>query len=157
MFIGINDGDAEAIIRQSLEIGDLPTKFVFRGGSMVPGEKFATRIEGFASQILTRDVQNTTDPKVKDWVNRFTTYTKRPISGNSWFGLSLYDSVYMLAQAMSEAGTVDDPAKIAAKLKGMQYNGVRTIRYDADGRARSDIDIGMIKGGKSFSVPAKSR
>jgi branched-chain amino acid transport system substrate-binding protein len=31
---------------------------------------------------------------------------------------------------------------------------VRTMRFDKDGRAQSDIDIGMLKGGKISSVRA---
>lgn len=157
LFIGINDADAESIIRQSLEIGGIPTKFMYRGGSLGPGEKYASKIDGFASQILTRDLQTTSDPKVKDWIARYEAFTKRPIGANSWYGLSMYDAVFMLAQAMTAANSVDDSAKIAAKLKGLQYNGVRNMRFDSDGRVHSDIDVGMVKGGKTYSVPAKSR
>jgi hypothetical protein len=31
------------------------------------------------------------------------------------------------------------------------------MSYDAEGHARTDIDIGMLKGGKTFSVPVKMK
>ena len=74
---------------------------------------------------------------------------------NTYWALTFYDSAFMLARAMEAAGTVTDSKAIAAKLKGMRYDGVRQMRYDTDGRAFTDIDIGMIKDGKTFSVAAK--
>jgi hypothetical protein len=53
------------------------------------------------------------------------------------------------------APTTDIKA-ITAKLKDIRYDGVRTMRFDKDGRAQSDIDIGMLKGGKVTSVRASA-
>ena len=58
----------------------------------------------------------------------------------------------MMAKAMEEVGSVTDVKAIAAKIKTMRYDGVRTMRFDKDGRANSDIDIGMLKDGKVTSV-----
>ena len=46
-----------------------------------------------------------------------------------------------------------DYAKVD-KLKGMKYDGVRQMQLDPQGFARTDIDIGFIKGGKTYSTPA---
>ena len=157
MFIGYSDPDAEAIVRQSLEIGGLPKRFIYRGGSGAPGIKYANKIEGFAWQILTRDLDNTTDPKVVAWTNQYKAFTKKDVTPTTYWALTFYDSVFMLAKAMEAAGTVSDPKAIAAKLKGMRYEGVRRMSYDAEGHARSDIDIGILKGGKVFSIPVKMK
>jgi len=155
MFIGYSDPDAEAIVRQSLEVGDIPLRFIYRGGSGAPAVKYASKIQSFAWQILTRDLSSPTDPKVKAWIERYKAYTKKDVTANTYWALTFYDSAFMLARAMEAAGTVTDSKAIAAKLKGMRYDGVRQMRYDTEGRAFTDIDIGMIKDGKTFSVAAK--
>jgi len=60
----------------------------------------------------------------------------------------------MFSRAMETAGSVTDAKAIAAKLKGMKYDGVRQMQLDPQGFARTDIDIGFIKGGKTYSTPA---
>jgi len=155
LFVGYSDPDVEAIVRQSLEVGGLPTRFIYRGGSGAPGRKYAEKIEAFAWQILTRDLDTGNDPKVKAWMGRYKTETKKDITPTTYWALTFYDTVFMLGQAMEAAGTVTDAKAIAEKLKGSSYDGVRAMRYDREGRARTDIDIGILKGGKVYSVAAK--
>ena len=154
MLTGTNDAMVEAIIRQSTEIGGLPKKFMYRGGSSAPALKYTKQIDGFTWQILTRDLDNATDPKVKGWVDRYKAFTKKEVSPNTYWALTFYDSVFMLAGAMEEVGSTTDIKAITAKLKDMKYDGVRTMRFDKDGRAQSDIDLGIMKDGKSTSVRA---
>jgi len=155
LFIGYADPDAEAIVRQSLEIGNLPKKFVYRGGSGSPAVKYADKIDGFVWQILTRDLATPGDDKVKGWIERYKAFTKKDVVANTYWALTFYDAVFMLGKAMDAAGTTTDQAAIAAKLKGMVYDGVRKMSFDADGRAVTDVDIGVIKDGKSYSIPEK--
>ncbi len=155
LFVGYSDPDVEAIVRQSLEVGGLPTRFIYRGGSGAPGRKYADKIEGFAWQILTRDLDTSSDPKVKAWIGRYRAEVRKDITPTTYWALTFYDTVFMLGHAMEAAGSVSDAHAIAAKLKGASYDGVRTMRYDRDGRARTDIDIGILKGGKVYSVSAK--
>lgn len=155
LFIGYSDPDAEAIVRQSLEVGDLPLRFIYRGGSGAPATKYVNRIQGFAWQIHTRDLATATEPKVKAWIDRYKAFTKKEVTPQTYWALTFYDTVFMLGKAMEAAGSVTDSKAIAAKLKGMRYEGVRNMRYDADGRAQTDFDIGMILDGKTFSIAAK--
>lgn len=157
MLTGTNDAMVEAILRQVTELGGLPTKFMYRGGSGAPALKYAKAVEGFTWQILSRDIDNTSDPKVKAWVERYKAYTKKDVSPNTYWALTFYDTVFMVAKAMEEVGSTTDTKAIAAKVKGMQYEGVRTMRFDKDGRAQSDIDIGMLKAGKVTSVRASAQ
>jgi branched-chain amino acid transport system substrate-binding protein len=156
LFIGYSDPDAEAIVRQTLEVGDLPTNFIYRGGSGAPARKYADKIKAFSWQILTREVEATDDPKVKEWVARYKAETKKDVTATTYWALTFYDTVYMLMKAMEQAGSVTDSKAIAAKLKGAQYDGVRGMRFDKDGHARTDIDIGILKGGKTLVIPAKA-
>lgn len=154
LFIGYSDPDAEAIVRQSLEVGGLPTRFIYRGGSGAPAAKYAPRIDGFAWQILTRDLDTTGDAKVKAWIDRYKAATKKDVTATTYWALTFYDTLFMLSRAMEAAGSVTDAKAIADKLKGMKYDGVRQMQLDPQGFARTDIDIGFIKGGKTYSTPA---
>jgi branched-chain amino acid transport system substrate-binding protein len=154
MLTGTNDAVVEAIVRQSTELGNLPKKFLYRGGSGAPGIKYSKQIDGFVWQILTRDLDYASDPKVKEWMERYKAFTKKDMSPNTYWALTFYDTVFMMAKAMEQVGSVTDLKAIAASVKGMSYEGVRTMRFDRDGRAQSDIDIGMLKHGKISSVRA---
>jgi len=156
MLTGTNDALVEAILRQATELGGLPKKFMYRGGSGAPALKYAKAVDGFTWQILTRDLDNAADPKVKAWIERYKAFTKKEPSPNTYWGLTFYDSVFMLAKAMEEVGSATDIKALTAKVKSMSYEGVRTMRFDKDGRAQSDIDIGMLKGGKVSSVRASA-
>jgi branched-chain amino acid transport system substrate-binding protein len=154
MLIGTNDAIVEAIVRQSTELGNLPKKFLYRGGSGGPGIKYANQIDGFVWQILTRDLDYASEPKVKDWIERYKAFTKKDVSPSTYWALTFYDTVFMMAKAMEDVGSVTDVKAIADDVKSMRYEGVRTMRFDKDGRAQSDIDIGMLKDGKITSVRA---
>lgn len=154
LLTGTNDALVEAIVRQSIEVGNLPKKFLYRGGSGAPGIKYAKQIDGFAWQILTRDLDYPSDSKVKDWIQRYKAFTKKNVSPNTYWALTFYDTVFMMAKAMEQVGSVTDVKAIADNIKTQRYDGVRTMRFDKDGRAQSDIDIGLLKGGKISSIRA---
>ena len=156
MLTGTNDALVEAILRQAAELGGLPKKFMYRGGSGAPAIKYAKAVDGFTWQILTRDIDSTSDPKVKAWVERYKAFTKRDVSPNTYWALTFYDTVFMVAKAMEEVGSSSDVKAIVARVKDMKYEGVRTMRFDKDGHAHSDIDIGMLKNGKATSVRASA-
>jgi branched-chain amino acid transport system substrate-binding protein len=156
MLTGTNDAMVEAILRQAIELGGLPKKFMYRGGSGAPAIKYSKAVDGFTWQILTRDLDNATDPKVKDWIARYKAFTKKDISPNTYWALTFYDTVFMVAKAMEEVGTPTDIDAIGAKVKGMRYEGVRTMRFDKDGHSQSDIDLGLLKDGKVSSVRARA-
>ena len=157
MLTGTNDALVEAILRQASELGGLPKKFMYRGGSGAPAIKYAKAVDGFTWQILSRDIDNTSDPKVKAWIERYKASTKKELSPNTYWALTFYDTVFMVAKAMEEVGSTSDVKAIAAKVKDMKYEGVRTMRFDKNGHAQSDIDIGMLKAGKVTSVRATAQ
>ncbi len=154
MLTGTNDALVEAILRQATELGGLPRKFMYRGGSGAPALKYAKAVDGFTWQILSRDLDNIADPKVKGWIERYKAFTKKDVSPNTYWALTFYDTVFMVAKAMEEVGSISDVGAIATKVKATKYEGVRTMRFDKDGHAQSDIDIGILKSGKVSSMRA---
>lgn len=155
IIMGFSDTEGEAIVRQSLEVGGLPTVFLFRGGSSAPGLKYKDSIKGLSWIIATRDLDSPTDPDVVNWIKRYKERFKKEVSPTTYNALYYYDFVSMLAKAMQEAGTVSDMKTIASKLRGMSYNGVEDIKFNQDGSINFEFDLGILKGGKISTVPAK--
>jgi len=155
LLVGTNDAIVESLVRQSLEVGGLPKKFLYRGGSGAPAMKYVKQLDGFTWQILTRDLDYTSDAKVKQWLVRYKAFTKKDLAPNTYWALTFYDTVFMLAHAMEAAGTTSDVKAIAAQMKTTPYDGVRTMRFDKDGRCLSDFDIGILKDGSVHSVRAQ--
>lgn len=157
LFVGTNDAVVEAIVRQTTELGGLPKKFMYRGGSGAPGIKYKDQIDGFVWQILTRDLTYGEDPKVKQWIADYKAIIGKDISPNTYWALCYYDTVFMLAKAMQEVNSTSNLEAIATKVKSMTYDGVRTMRFDKNGRARSDIDIGVLLNGQVTSTRASAQ
>jgi len=152
-FLSYPDSEAEGLVRQSLEIGGLPKQFLYRGGAMAPVVNYLDRIDGFSWQILTRDIEHSTDQAVLDWIERYKAFTGGdPVATTHW-ALTYYDTVFLLGQAMAEAGTTTDVPAISAALRNKTYSGVRTLTYDDNGRVHSLTDIGFFKDGKIYSKP----
>lgn len=58
---------------------------------------------------------------------------------------------------MQEVNSTSNLEAIATKVKSMTYDGVRTMRFDKNGRARSDIDIGVLLNGQVTSTRASAQ
>jgi branched-chain amino acid transport system substrate-binding protein len=142
------------LVRQAFELGSLPINFVYRGGSGAPAGPYLDKIGGFTWQILTRDMENPAEQKVKDFVARYKAFTGKPIASNSYFSLTYYDTMFMLTKAMQAAKSTTDAKAIAAELKKIKYDGVRNMYYDNMGLVHSDLDVGIVKkNGKPYSIP----
>ena len=154
LFIGYNDNAVAPLVRQSFELGSLPINFVYRGGSGAPAVPYIDKIGGFTWQILTRDVENPVEQKVKDFVTRYKAFTGKPIASNTYFALTYYDTMFMLIKAMQAAKSTTDTKAIAAELKKIKYDGVRNMYYDDKGLVHSDLDVGIVKkNGTPYSIP----
>jgi branched-chain amino acid transport system substrate-binding protein len=154
LFVGYTDSDVAPLIRQSLELGSLPTKLVYRGGSGAPAVGYMDKLDGFTWQILSRDMENPPDQKVKDFVERYKKFTGNTVASNTFFALGFYDTIFVLAQALHNLGKIGDSAALAAELKKIKYSGIRNMYYDEMGMVHSDFDIGIVrKNGKPYSIP----
>jgi branched-chain amino acid transport system substrate-binding protein len=60
--------------------------------------------------------------------------------------------VFMLAQAMQKAGTVDDVAKVKTALMSFTYPGLWSIRFDKTGEEVFNFDVVDIKKGGAIDV-----
>ena len=97
-----------AVCRRSFSIAAAPAR---------PGSNTPKQIDSFIWQILTRDLEHGDDPKVAHGYERYKAFTRKDASPNTYWGLTFYDTVFMMAKAMEEVGSVTDLKAIAAKVK----------------------------------------
>ena len=113
--VGYLDRWVEPFLRQAVEAGLTAPVFV---GS--PGSTFAAAadkpIANYAISITTRAVDDPNDPQTEFFREAFEArYGEAPGPGSFW-ALSYFDAVQMLAEAIEEAGTTDDLAAIAEAM-----------------------------------------
>jgi branched-chain amino acid transport system substrate-binding protein len=91
---------------------------------------------------------------VKSFIADYQAYYKTnfPYDQAPLCSSSCYDHVFMLAQAMQKAGTVDDVAKVKAALMSFTYPGLWSIRFDQTGEEVFNFDVVNIKKGGAIDV-----
>jgi branched-chain amino acid transport system substrate-binding protein len=153
LFIGYNsDGRAAAIMDAALDAG-LTKNFITRGISALPGQQRASKIDNYAWLVLGADPAYPGTDKVKDFIGRYAkTYNEDPAKV-TWFPFTHYDYIAMLAQAMEKAGTTDDVGKVAAALRGMSYDGVVRVSFDATGANTSPMGAGVLTSSGGQVIP----
>jgi branched-chain amino acid transport system substrate-binding protein len=114
--VGYLDKWVTPFLEQAVQ-ADLTTP-VFVGS---PGATFAAAVDqpaivNYAISVTTRAVDDADDPKTSVFRAAYEArYGAAPEAGTFW-ALSYFDAVQMLARAMEIAGTVDDPPAIATAL-----------------------------------------
>jgi len=150
LFPGYTDAVLYDIVRQATETG-LFTRFFLVRGSMGPGLKNKDQIDDYIAYLPKYfEIAEKTEPKVQKFISAYKAFYKRdfPYDQAPLCSSSCYDHVYMLAEAMKRAGTVDDVAKVKKEMLSFTYPGMWNIRYDSTGEAVFGFDvIHMKKGG----------
>lgn len=137
------------------------TKPVFVGA---PGSSVAAlaqtngAVAKFAWSVTTRAVDNASDPSVKTFREDFKAKYGAYPDANGFWALSYYDPVLMLTQALQDAGTVDDLAKIRTALsKVTSWPGqVMPGRFDPTTQQRVyGTQVGLAENGEITYVDAE--
>lgn len=153
VFPGYTDAVLYDIVRQATEIG--LTKFWLVRGSLGPGLKNKDAITEYIIYIPKYfEEAEKTQPKVKAFIADYQAFykTKFPYDQAPLVSSSGYDHVFMLAEAMKKAGTVDDVAKVKQALMSISYQGMWNMRFDKTGEAVFDFDVVDIKKGGKIEV-----
>jgi branched-chain amino acid transport system substrate-binding protein len=115
---GYLDTWMQPFVTQAVGAGMTDTVFVGAPGTNVSSVEKTPGVKDFVWSVTTRSVTNADDPQVeqfrKEWVDKYGT---EPDAAGFW-ALSYYDPILILTQAMQEAGTVDDLAKIRDAMVG---------------------------------------
>jgi branched-chain amino acid transport system substrate-binding protein len=153
LFPGYTDAVLYDIVRQATEVGI--TRFWLVRGSLGPGLKNKDQIDDYIIYIPKYfEEAEKTEPKVKSFIADYQAYYKTnfPYDQAPLCSSSCYDHVFMLAQAMQKAGTVDDVAKVKAALMSFTYPGLWSIRFDQTGEEVFNFDVVDIKKGGAIDV-----
>jgi branched-chain amino acid transport system substrate-binding protein len=153
LFPGYTDAVLYDIVRQAAEVGI--THFWLVRGSLGPGLKNKDQIDDYIIYIPKYFEQaENSEPKVKSFIADYQTFYKTnfPYDQAPLCSSSCYDHIFMLAQAMQKAGTVDDVAKVKAALMSFTYPGLWSIRFDQTGEEVFNFDVVDIKKGGSIDV-----
>lgn len=145
LFMGINDEEVKAMLKQALQIG-FKNFATCRVQPSVADERLEEIGDGYFFGIVDRDF---TDPAELEGagIQRYLAdyeelFKKEPDYTILNRAVATYEPVFALAHAMQEAGTVDDIPLIADTLKGMHYEGnVWTIKFDEQGQMTNDYYV----------------
>jgi branched-chain amino acid transport system substrate-binding protein len=115
------------VLRTVVQLGAGPKGF--GGRNLNPNSPLKTAIGGpipipFFSTQATPSFEYPGNAKVKAFTERIKAFAPEIVGANTTFSFFTYDVVYMLVEAMKQAGTVTDTAKIGAALGNLSYDGV---------------------------------
>jgi ABC-type branched-subunit amino acid transport system substrate-binding protein len=118
---------APVLLRNIIDLGAGPKGF--GGFNISPNVALSTAIGKpisipFFTMSVFPSFNYPPSDKVKAFVERISAFEPKIIGANAGFVFYTYDYVYMLAEAMKKAGSVDDTAKIAKALTDLSYDGV---------------------------------
>lgn len=153
LFPGYSDAVLYDIVHQATELG--LTKFWLVRGSLGPALKNKDYIDDYIIYIpkYFEEAQKS-EPKVAKFIDDYKKFykTEFPFDQAPLCSSSCYDHVYMLVEAMKQAGTVDDVAKIKQALLSFTYPGLWNVRYDQTGEEVFNFDIVDVQKGGAVKV-----
>jgi branched-chain amino acid transport system substrate-binding protein len=143
---GFSD-EVRGIFRQASELG---IKAKFAGTVGVSGAAGEGQPE-FVYAAWTRHLgPEQKDPKVIAYMRNLEKIGK--LTSYSFWSVTQYDGMHMLAKAMEAAGTVTDMKAVAAKMRGQTYSGLVDWYIDQKGQARQNMEGIHVKGGKIVEI-----
>lgn len=154
-FIGYTDAVSTAIAEAAIEAGK-PTVFFNRGAACAPGVALGTTIDVYTCIIYTEDALNPSSPEAEEYYAKYADTFDVELSSNSAQSLYYYDYMYMLVEAMKEAGTVDDIEAVADAIRGMSYDGVLNVAFNDEGINETPIKVGIVEAGSVRVVDSQS-
>lgn len=146
LIAGFSD-EVRGIFRQATELG---IKAKFAGTVGVSGAAGEGAPE-FVYAAWTRHLgPEQKDPKVIAYMQNLEKIGK--LTSFSFWSVTQYDGMHMLAKAMEAAGTVTDMKAVAAKIRGQTYSGLVDWRITQQGLARQNMEGIYVKGGKIAEI-----
>lgn len=147
--------EAALILNQAAEVGFKPKLYIGPDMIIAPEtlQQAKTNSEGVVAVSAAWNPFDTTNQKMLDFVAK---YTKKYGTDPLGWGATNYDAVYIVAEAIRQAGT-DDPDKVAAALRNLKdFKGVcGNISMLPDGRPSKDVAYVIVKNGQfaSYTPP----
>lgn len=141
-----HDTESALIVRQARQFG-LDMKFA---GSTSLSQPEFLKLAGSASEgaISSSDfVPTNPDPATQNFVKKYEAATKTPAE---LYAAEYYDSTYLLAKAINQAGSTD-PQKIREAFGKITYKGILAdYKCDAGGDCNHQINIVEVQKGQAI-------
>lgn len=145
-FVGYSDPVSTAIANAAIEAGKAKV-FFNRGAACQAGVDLGTKIDAYTCIIYTDDALNPSSTEAEDYYAKYEAKFNLKVDSNSAQSLYYYDYMYLLVQAMQEAGTVEDIEAVADAIRGSSYDGILNVTYDDKGIDQTPIKVGIVEGG----------
>ncbi len=140
LYVGYTDEAGRAILKQALELG-FKNFVTARIGSAIALER-KNEIGNWMGleekDFMSPEIRNL--PGVTKYLEDYgTLFKKEPDYKLLPRIAATYENLYVLAEGMKKAGTVDDAQKIADAIHGIRYEGpIWTMRFDQKGQISLD-------------------
>jgi len=139
--------DMGLIMKQARQM-DINTQFV--GGAGIEDQTTVDASGGAAEGVIFGSgfISTSDDPQIEIFVEKFEgKYGYSP----SAFAATGYDSIYLAANAITKAGTVEKD-KVRDALRESEFDGIEgTYKFDEYGEGLHEVQFGIVKDGKPVS------
>lgn len=153
-FVGYTDPVGVAVAEAAFE-ANRPGIFFNRGSACQPGVDLEDRIDAYTCIIYAEEANHPSNDEAEDFFKRYEEKFNVTRDSNTSQALYYYDHVFLLVEAMKEAGTVDDVEKIADALRGSSYDGVLNVSFNEEGVTTTPIKVGIVQEGEMRVVSAE--
>jgi ABC-type branched-subunit amino acid transport system substrate-binding protein len=159
LFVCCTSTTNSLLVKQAIELNAAPA-FISKGGSLRPPTSDATggpislpyvsTIAPGEMEILKDGTVVAPRPGYQQYLKDLKSQLGLDPSVNENGALYFYDDVFMLVEAMKQAGTVDDTKAIADKIGSMTFNGptLGSIKHQPSHLALVPADSCMVTNGK---------
>ncbi|WP_445492025.1 ABC transporter substrate-binding protein [Niallia sp. 03133] len=142
--------EGSLIVKQAKDLG-MDTQFYSYGGFMgtAPIDLAGKAADGLIHTEYFTPVKG--DKKIESFVNNYEKkYNKVP---DSYYSAATYDAIYLYAEGVKNAGSVEG-AKVNEAIRGIKnFQGVMgNISFDSEGQANTKVWIGQIQDGKQVVI-----
>ena len=146
------------LLTQAEGAGFITPVFVGAPGTNVTSLQPGSKIKNFAWSITTRAVNNTEDSTVQGYRDAYQAKFGAAPGATGFWGLSYYDPILLLTEALVRAGSVDDLKAINEAFLSINdwKGGVLNERFDSTShRAVYGAQVGFFENGVTTYVEAK--
>lgn len=154
LFPGYTDAALYDIVQQATQLG--LTKFWLVRGSLGPAIRNKASIDEYIAYIPKYfEEAEKTDPKVAKFIKDYKDFFKVkdfPYDLAPVMNMASYDHVFMLAEAMKRAGSINDVAAVKKELLSMTYDGLWVQKFDSVGGGIHSYEIAEVRRGGAIKM-----
>jgi branched-chain amino acid transport system substrate-binding protein len=158
LITGVSVPEVNAVTKQAVELDAAPALFVYNGslntpladatGSPIDIPFISYGLPGTLETLKTSGEVVAVRPGIEQYASDMERVLGRKPQAYGTPGFYLYDFVHMLAEAIEQAGTVDDTAKIADALAALEHEGaVGSIAFSDTHTAKTLGDVCTVEAG----------